>query len=340
MTLNLAVLAEGVACPGGGRLAALLQDTPWKAQSVPSPQDPDLNWPALLIDRPLDPIWRRWQAHPRLRRASGLSLYMAEATSQALEGLPPGVRKERVGLIGVLGSATIVFTRRFFQTILDRGAALASPVAFPEAGFNAPLSHVAAVHQLVGPSYTLVGDDSCWATALLTASIWLRLGKCDTVMVVAGEEIDFLSLEAYHTAGWLSTRRKFLPAEGAAAVLLRLPQTGDYRIIQEAADGFAYHQPRDARQQALRCLSLFPTILPVYPTATHSWLAPIETELLAGRTLLTPVGAYCGEAGATSAAWRMLRALSLIHENQPELLLPIFGLTQQIAALRLGRSSI
>lgn len=165
------------------------------------------------------PLWERWKREPRMRRAAPIARFMAEAVRQALEGARPARR----GLIGCFSLGGIVFSRKFYEGMLRHGRALASPALFPETVYNSPLGHVAAVHGLDGPAYSLVGDESCWVSACGTAGLWLESGLVDEVVVVAGDEVDAVVLEGLEAAGWFRSHPGWVSAEGAAALRLGPP---------------------------------------------------------------------------------------------------------------------
>jgi 3-oxoacyl-(acyl-carrier-protein) synthase len=100
-------------------------------------------------------------AHPRLRRASVISRFAAAAGLDALRaaGLEPGSHNgERTALIFAISNGGVIYTKRFYSSIVQSGAQSASPLLFPETVFNAPASHLAAILGITGATYTLVGD--------------------------------------------------------------------------------------------------------------------------------------------------------------------------------------
>jgi hypothetical protein len=159
----------------------------------------------------------RWQQEPRLRRASPLALFLMEAASQALESQHQ-LDRSRLGLVCALGTGSIRYSRRFYAESQQRGRRFASPALFPETVYNSPVSHIAAILGIQDACYSLVGDESAWVEALRVAQVWLACAKVDHVLVLAGEELDIITVEAYERAGWL--RKGVIPSEGAAALLV------------------------------------------------------------------------------------------------------------------------
>jgi hypothetical protein len=192
---------------------------------------------ARVTEPPPDALAR----HPRLRRASGISLFGATAARAALEETGRAADAE-CGLVFAVSSGGVIYTRRFFEGILNGGPQGASPLLFPETVYNAAASHVAAVLGIEGPSCTVVGDFSVGLTALDTAAGWIRAGRVERCLVVASEEFDPVVAEAYRSWGLgLSF------GEGAAAVLL----ASEGRSRLAVASGFPYFRRSEA-EEALR----------------------------------------------------------------------------------------
>lgn len=165
----------------------------------------------------------------RLRRSSAISLFAATAAKRAMEN--SGIAwtpemKSRLAVVFGVSSGGVQYTRRFYEQVIKQGANVASPMLFPETVYNAPASHVAAMLQVDGATYTLVGDGTVGLQALAFGAELLAIGDADYVLVVAAEELDWILLEA-HRDWRLTTDGKCpgaLLAEGAAAVLLTRDQ--------------------------------------------------------------------------------------------------------------------
>lgn len=180
--------------------------------SLPSLRDPARTF---AVRRVAPETIARWRREPRLRRASPIAHFLTEACTQAAAVAPPG---SRLGLVGAFFTGPAQYSRAFLQPVQERGPTAASPALFPDTVYNSALSHAAAVLGITGPAYALVGDDAAFVSALAVARTWLALGTVDRVLVAGAEELDAISVEAYAAAGWL--RRGYLPAEGAAALLV------------------------------------------------------------------------------------------------------------------------
>jgi hypothetical protein len=160
---------------------------------------------------------------PRLRRVSPVSKFAVAAAVEALgpERLAMATAGElRLGIVCALMNGCVSYSNRFFGEVLA-DPAVASPILFPETVFNAPSSHLSSLFNSTAPNDTLLGDRAEVFTALEVATEWLLRGDCDGVLVVAPEELDWLSSEALNLYG-----EGCLPAEGAAAVYLELDGEG------------------------------------------------------------------------------------------------------------------
>ena len=333
MNLNLAVIGQGAVTPAGMGMDALLHGVPSPTE-VASVRTPEQTWPVLRVDQKA-PAFARWQKEARLRRASPITFFLVETAEQALANVSPAERAE-TGIIVAFSAGCLAYSRRFFEGIVKQGQKTASPALFPETVFNSPVSHVAAVLGLNGAAYALVGDETAWVSALITASIWLRQGRVKQVLVMGVEEFDPLVLDAYRSARWL--RHGFLTSEGAGGILVRLAQPGDAPIIATARDGFIYRTKKEASRAAENLLRASNSALPIYPTAAHNWLASIEAKAVTDRTQVDNAGLpYLGEAFTASSAWNTIRALEFLKPARPQILLPVWGLNQQLAALELRR---
>jgi 3-oxoacyl-[acyl-carrier-protein] synthase III len=337
MKTDLAVIGQGVVCPAGIGMAALLHAHPSETMS-PFVSRPDHHWPTFRVNLN-DPSLQRWQKQPRLRRASPIGYFLVEAAEQALMG-SSAAHRAQTGLVVAFSTGCLDYSRRFFESIVAEGQKSASPMLFPETVFNSPVSHVASVLNLEGSAYVLVGDETAWIGALKTAWLWLEQERVEQVLVLGAEEFESASLDACHSAGWLKHRDDkpaFIPSEGAAGVLVRRTQPGDANIISQMEDGFIYRSKTEARSAAQRCFQQFDSSLPCAENPQRHWLGDVERRLLQARCRKLNKHAYLGEATTASAAWNTLRALALLGQSETRLLIPISGKTHQIAALQIER---
>lgn len=200
--------------------------------------------------------------HPRIRRSSPITKFALVAGLAALEDSgvgSDGIDPERTGLIFSFMNGCVSYTNRFYGEVLANPE-LASPLLFPETVFNAPESHLGAFLGLRGPAYTIVGDGCGLYSGLEVADLWIASGTVDRCLLVAAEELDWLSVEALGLYG-----RGLLAAEGAAAFLLgrdgdgvRLEEiSGPHPFLSLSERGAAFGAARDGlgpRGDSATCL--------------------------------------------------------------------------------------
>jgi len=168
--------------------------------------------------------------NPRLRRSSPVGRQMAAAALEALgperaEAVKAG--NLRLGVISTMLCGCVNYSRRFFSEALA-DPATASPIVFPETVFNAPSSHLSAVLGSPEINYTLVGDSAEFIVGIDLAAQWLEDGVVDGVLVVAGEEFDWLSAEALQ----LFAGKNSVVGEGGAAVYLEKADDCEVELAQ------------------------------------------------------------------------------------------------------------
>jgi len=296
---RLRVLGQGAVFPGGIGSDKLIQSKPGPHGMMATLSSPSRKFPVRTVDIQ-QPELNRWRTETRLRRASPISVFMAEAASQALAGKT--VAAERLGLVCALTTGNIVFSRRFFSGVLQNGRHYASPALFPETVYNSPVSHLASLFGIRGACYTLVGDEVVWVEALRIAQTWMIRGTADQVLVVAGEELDPLGLDAYECAGWF--RRGMVAAEGAGALLLGHAGPTDGMAIELGPRVFFFRTRQEQGQAWQASLASGPPDLSCYLAVSST--PPDLLAKLALQRELAVVTDYWGGAFAASTAWDFL----------------------------------
>lgn len=163
-----------------------------------------------------------WLRQPRLRRTSPIARFCTAAALEAigesrLASIDSG--EHRLGVIYALVNGCVNYSQRFFREVLD-DPSLASPIVFPETVFNAPASHLSAMLGTHAVNYTVVGDSATFLPALELATDWLADDLCDGVVVIGGEEFDWLSAEAFQIF-----HHEAIVSEGAGALYLETSQS-------------------------------------------------------------------------------------------------------------------
>ncbi len=326
------ILSCGLVCPGGTGVESL--DRPWPTSPVPNAAGTREILSAQT--RIPETVLQKWQLKPRLRRASPISLLLIEAVSQALEGQSPEDLSQ-TGVVACFFLGCLNHSVRFYKEITKDGRRFASPVLFPETVFNSPISHVVSTLGIGGPVYSQIGDKSGWVAGLRTAECWLRTGSAKQVVVVGAEEFDPHALSAFEAVGWTRSPR-FIPGSGAGAVLLGAASDSAGVAVRKVTEGHGFASKAQALAAARNGLDELGSSCPVLETAT-GWATAVEQKALAGRaTYQNPNPGV--ECFAASAAWDTIRAANLIQTGAAaEIVVPIWGLTQQFAAIQLGRGS-
>jgi 3-oxoacyl-(acyl-carrier-protein) synthase len=207
-------------------------------------------------------------AHPRLRRASVISRFAAAAGLDALHDAGVELNSqsaERIALIFAISNGGVIYTRRFYRDVVETGAQSASPLLFPETVFNAPTSHLAAMMDLSGATYTLVGDGAVGLLAIKMAEDLMANEALDYCLVVGTEEVDWLLCDAYRRWRLLrlappiepfsKKKRGMILSEGAGAILFaRLPprEAGEAPIAVERAHPGGHYRKRAEAEEILK----------------------------------------------------------------------------------------
>jgi 3-oxoacyl-(acyl-carrier-protein) synthase len=196
----------------------------------------------------------------RLRRSSAISYFAAAAGLAALENAEIKMTPEtaeRTAVIFAISSGGVIYTRKFYDQIVQQGANAASPLLFPETVYNAPASHLAALLGINGMSYTLVGDASVGIAALKYAEQLLATTDVQQCVVIGAEEVDWVLCEAYRDWRLVTSKRCIeigsnrgtLLAEGAAALVLGREGELTLRKIHNGISFFNRAGARKAIQQ-------------------------------------------------------------------------------------------
>ena len=276
--------------------------------------------------------------NPRLRRTSPIGKFAAAAAFEALgpERLAAAQAGEiRVAVICSLMNGCVNYSNRFFGEVLN-DPAFASPILFPETVYNAPSSHLSAILGSMAPNDTLVGDAAEIFTAMELATEWLLRGECDLCVVVAPEEVDWLSAEA---VGLRS--KEITPSEGAGAVVLE--RDGDGPVLMMIPDPVTFSEVPD-RVEALRKLrGEFPiddgeTLL-ADGCMGIAKIDAMENEVFAdwkGPRISTKV--ILGESLGASASLQLVAAVEMLKAGEVEKAMVIsLGGNEQAGGCLLGR---
>jgi 3-oxoacyl-(acyl-carrier-protein) synthase len=260
-------------------------------------------------------------------------------------------------LIFAVSNGGVIYTKRFYDEIVESGAQAASPLLFPETVFNAPASHLAAILGLSGATYTLVGDGAVGTLALKMAEDLMVSDTLDYCLVVGAEEADWLLCDAYHKWHLLRSAPPVEPfqepprgtilSEGAGAILLA--RQGRVRVEKIAA-GTNFQKQREA---AGAVESVFADLCGVPPglvaaSANGTFIDRAESAAIGRhcpKAIVSAVKGQLGESVGASSLWQTIcAAQALITQRLPapvgktslqSAVVSSCGLNQQVAGLRL-----
>jgi 3-oxoacyl-(acyl-carrier-protein) synthase len=279
---------------------------------------------------------------PRLRRSSAISHYAVAAAADAATaaGLDAG-QLARTALVFVASDGGVVYTRRFYADVVERGPAAGSPLLFPETVYNAPASHIAARLGLAGESLTLVGDAATSLAALRTGCDLIAADEADYCLIAAAQELDWITCEAYVRRGLIrsgSTTEGTVFSEGAAAIVLA--REGGCNL-QASHPGNSYTTNKDAAV----CLDALVADLVkdrdpglVIRSASGKELEAAENRILTRRLpharSISPKSTL-GESLACSAIQHLIIGAMALKEavSPTQALIPAIGFNGQMAAL-------
>lgn len=337
--MNLAITGTGAVSPAGWGVEALMDVL--RNGTMPS---------VGLLERKCGegtvttPVFRvpsdngRVPKSPRLRRTSPISKFAAAAAMEALgeHRLARIADGLRVGVIFTLSNGCVNYSNRFFGEVMT-DPAMASPILFPETVFNAPSSHLSAMIGSTAPNDSLIGDGSGFLTGIDLAAEWLERGDADGCLVVASEEIDWLSAE-----GLRLYSRSLVPSEGAGAIYL---ERGDGPAVIEALPDPVSFTGRSRAEAALRIRgSLSPiddgsTLLVDSRSGIRSF---DEAEAAMWRGWKGPAWSpkkLLGDSMGATAAFQVVAAVeSLKSGSLKQAVVSSVGWNQQCAAMVLGKA--
>ena len=305
-------------------------------------------------------------AHPRLRRSSAISRFSAVAGLEALANANLNLDSEtarRTALIFAVSNGGVIYTKRFYDDIVESGAQAASPLLFPETVFNAPASHLAAILGITGASYTLVGDGAVGTLALKMAEDLLAADALDFCLVVAAEEADWLLCDAYRKWRLLRSAPPIEPvqqpprgtifSEGAGAILLGSEGRASARpiSIEKISSGTNFKKQQEAGGAVQRVFAELCTDGPSLVSASANGTCIDDAERAAISRYCPTAQVYAvkqalGESVGASSLWQTIVASQALTTGRlpgeldpaqlQSALVSTCGLNQQAAGIRLA----
>jgi 3-oxoacyl-(acyl-carrier-protein) synthase len=273
---------------------------------------------------------------------------------------------ERLALVFAVSNGGVIYTKRFYNDVVQSGAQAASPLLFPETVFNAPASHLAAILGIAGTSYTLVGDGAVGLLAMKMAADLLEPETFDACLVVGAEEADWLLCDAYHK--WRLLKKEppielfqnppggMILSEGAGAMLLARKGAVEIEAIDAGGNFSRQREASTIVGQILHRLAAESACIVASANGTFVDLAEsaaIKREL--PQAIVYSPKQALGESVGASGLWQVVTAAQALQTKRlPQVSAPIgggrvgdqipcrraivlsCGLNQQAAALRLS----
>lgn len=330
---GLSILGIGAVTPAGWGIeplrTALANGRPLPVQELARP-----GWRQPLAVRrvPAPESKPSFLAHPRLRRTSPITHY---AVAAALEAIGPDVDavikgQLRLGVILCVMSGCVNYSRRFYDETLS-DPSTASPLVFPETVFNAPGSHLAALLGTTAVNYTLVGDPGSFLMGLVVAGDWLAQGMVNGCVIVAAEESDWLTADAFRLFN-----RNQIVADGAGAIYVGSARAGLGVHVAAISEALLFAS-RSARRNAIQAAAAearrhahgallcdgvqgVPRLDQPELEAWGDWTGP---RISPGRIL--------GQALMASAAWQCVSAIDIVSRGlHPRAIVHIPGINEHV----------
>ncbi len=223
------VLTSGAVPPS--QIAVPFRDVPFPVYAVA---------PEILKDRTVLGEMRRAD---RFSKMATLAAYDAMAESGATLENP-----ERVGIIFATAFGPHNTTFSFLDDILNYGDAGVSPTIFSNSVHNAAVSYISHTLKIKGPTWTITSFHDPFQQALLLAQVWLDEGRCDQVLVGAGDEcgmvLNYVCSQKLAIAETAAQMRPFFNTAGPAVIpgelsvffLLSRDTSGGVQIILRQKD--------------------------------------------------------------------------------------------------------
>ena len=164
-----------------------------------------------------------------MRRADRFSKMATLAAHDAV--VDSGIKfenPERVGIVFATAFGPHNTTFRFQDDIIDYGDGGVSPTIFSNSVHNAAVSYISRALGIKGPTWTITGFCDPFGQAVALAQAWLDEGRCDQVLLGAGDEcgtvMEYICSQKLPIAADGKVRMDdppaYVPGEGAAFFLV------------------------------------------------------------------------------------------------------------------------
>ncbi|MEN7973799.1 MAG: beta-ketoacyl synthase chain length factor [Verrucomicrobiota bacterium] len=217
------ILGAGLVCAQGrGRDAAAREWNPPSFVDVPFRSDP---FPVYMV---ASEVLKDKAVLGSMRRADRFSKMATMAAHDAVADSGMELDAERTGIIFATAFGPHNTTFKFQDDIIDYGDAGVSPTVFSNSVHNAAVSYISRALKVKGPTWTITNFRDPFGQAVQLAQAWLDEGRCDRVLVGAGDEcgtvMEYICAQKLPIAEDGKVRLEdppaYVPGEGAAFFLI------------------------------------------------------------------------------------------------------------------------
>ncbi len=129
--------------------------------------------------------------------------------------------KDKMGLIVATGYGALKTTFSFLDSYIEKGDKLSSPLHFSNSVHNAAAAHISILYGITGPTLTVSQFEMSFFSALITASVWLKEGYTDSVLVGCSDE--FCDVIGYCIHGFMDEKNKSRDRNNSSEPLFDYP---------------------------------------------------------------------------------------------------------------------
>ena len=150
---------------------------------------------------------RQFMPPSSYRRMSRISRMAVASSVEALKDsglILDSVDRERIAVIMGTSYGSSSYVEDFYISLLKDGPRGAQPFLFPETVPNAPASHIAMFHEIIGPNTTFCQNEISAENAILYAQNLLLQNQVDVALVGGADELSAMQYSCYDAVGALN----------------------------------------------------------------------------------------------------------------------------------------
>lgn len=160
----------------------------------------------------------------KLRRIDHYSRMALLAAGKAIEDAASNMcEKERLGVVVATGYGALKTTFSFLDSYIENGDNLAFPIYFSNSVHNSAAAYISLLYGITGPTLTVSQFEMSFYSALITASVWLKEGLTDAVLLGCSDEFcDVMGycIDSFKDGNDKKSNSQYQAGEGAAFFLL------------------------------------------------------------------------------------------------------------------------